>query len=235
MAGKAKPVSSKQQAARKSTKALRVDHHVRTDVAQDTGEADVPVERAIGSRLRKIRKMKGLTLDTLAAEIGLTKGYLSKVETGRKVPPIATLARVARALHTDVATLLQGGKGAEKAMTTGISLMRANERHQVVRGGSAFGYDYQALAHHIDAKHMEPFIFTFPAQILREVFFEHEGEELIFVLSGTVEFQIGEETYELSPGDCIYFDSSIPHRGRGVKGEAKAVVVICPADPSRRS
>ena len=207
MAGKAKPASSKKHAARKSTKALHVDHRVRADAgARDARTSDAPVELAIGSRLRKLRKMKGLTLDVLAAEIGLTKGYLSKVETGQKVPPIATLARVARALETDVATLLQGGKGAEKAVATGVSVMRANERHQVVRGGTAFGYDYQALAHHIDAKHMEPFIFTFPAQILREVFFEHEGEELIFVLSGTVEFQIGGESYELSPGDCIYFE-----------------------------
>jgi transcriptional regulator with XRE-family HTH domain len=237
MAGKAKPSPSKKQAAGKSTKALlRVDHRVRAgSVAQDAGEADAPVELAIGSRLRNLRKMKGLTLDVLAAEIGLTKGYLSKVETGQKVPPIATLARVARALQTDVATLLQGGKGAEKAVATGVSVMRADERHQVVRGGTAFGYDYQALAHHIDSKHMEPFIFTFPAQILREVFFEHEGEELIFVLSGMVEFQIGGESYELSPGDCIYFDSAIPHRGRGVKGDAKAIVVICPTDPSRRT
>jgi transcriptional regulator with XRE-family HTH domain len=233
MAGKARPGSSTKRAARKHTKARHVDHRVRADLGvPDAGEAAAPVELAIGSRLRKIRKMKGLTLDVLASEIGLTKGYLSKVETGQKVPPIATLARVARALQTDVATLLQGGKGAEEAVTTGISLMRANERHQVVRGGSAFGYDYQALAHHIDSKQMEPFIFTFPAQILREVFFEHEGEEMIFVLSGTVEFQIGKESYELSPGDCIYFDSAIPHRGRGVKGDAKALVVIC---PSRRS
>lgn len=236
MAGKTKPEASRKPTAQKSAKTLHINRRARTNTgAEGNAEANDSVELAIGSRLRKIRKMKGLTLDVLAEEIGLTKGYLSKVETGRKVPPIATLARVARALQTDVATLLQGGAGAQKAITTGISLMRANERHQVVRGGSAFGYDYQALAHRIDSKHMEPFIFTFPAQILREVFFEHEGEEMIFVLSGTVEFQIGKETYELSPGDCIYFDSAIPHRGRGVKGDAKALVVICPSDPSRRS
>src|SRR5829696_139721 len=98
MAGKAKPVPSKKHAARKGAKALHVNHRVRADAgAQDAHTANAPVEFAIGSRLRKLRKMKGLTLDVLAAEIGLTKGYLSKVETGQKVPPIATLARVARA------------------------------------------------------------------------------------------------------------------------------------------
>jgi len=232
MAGKAKPGTSRKQAPRVSARGPHLDHRVRP--VHDAREADAPLQLNIGDRLRKIRKAKGLTLDVLAEQIGLTKGYLSKVETGQKVPPIATLARVAGALQTDVATLLQGGKGAERAVTTGISLIRANERHEVIRGGTAFGYDYQALAHHIDSKHMEPFIFTFPAQILREVFFEHDGEELIFVLSGIVEFQIGEETYELSPGDCIYFDSAIPHRGRGVKGDAKAIVVICPSVQSRR-
>jgi transcriptional regulator with XRE-family HTH domain len=235
MAGKAKPGSSRKQAPRVGTRGPHLDHRVRPGPAlHDARDADAPLQLTIGDRLRKIRKAKGLTLDVLAEQIGLTKGYLSKVETGQKVPPIATLARVASALQTDVATLLQGGKGAERAVTTGISLIRANERHEVIRGGTAFGYDYQALAHHIDSKHMEPFIFTFPAQILREVFFEHDGEELIFVLSGIVEFQIGEETYELSPGDCIYFDSAIPHRGRGVKGDAKAIVVICPSVQSRR-
>ncbi|MDT2023165.1 cupin domain-containing protein [Methylocella sp. CPCC 101449] len=232
MAGKTKSGISRKQAARAGrTEAAEVDHHA--GVPNEAADASAAVQFSIGSRLRSIRKMKGLTLDVLADQIGLTKGYLSKVETGQKVPPIATLARVAHALQIDVATLLQSEKGAEKAVNTGVSLIRANERHEVVRGGTAFGYDYQALAHHIDSKHMEPFIFTFPAQILREVLFEHEGEELIFVLSGKVEFQIGEEIYELSPGDCIYFDSSIPHRGRGLKGDAKAIVVICPTATSR--
>ena len=82
-----------------------------------------------------------------------------------------TLVLAQRLYHdeqTDVATLLQGGKGAEKAVATGVSVMRADERHQVVRGGSAFGYDYQALAHHIDSKHMEPFITDWVQEVERQ-------------------------------------------------------------------
>lgn len=189
-------------------------------------EAPAGAELALGQRLRELRKARRQTLDSLAGETGLTKGYLSKVETGSKIPPIATLTRVARALGTDLATLLQAG-GSTPIMAHGsVSLVRAHERRQVVRGGSAFGYDYQALAHRIASKHMEPFIFTFPPQVLKEVTFEHNGEEFIFVLSGTVEFQVGAETYQLSAGDCLYFDSSVPHRGRGKRGEAKALVVI---------
>ena len=61
----------------------------------------------LGRRIRKLRKMQERTLDSLAQEIGLTKGYLSKVETGRQTPPLATLSKLAKALGTDLAGLVE--------------------------------------------------------------------------------------------------------------------------------
>src|SRR5690349_2160277 len=63
----------------------------------------------LGPRIRKLRKARDRTLDSLAQEIGLTKGYLSKVETGRQVPPLATLSKLAKALGTDLASLVETG------------------------------------------------------------------------------------------------------------------------------
>ncbi len=186
--------------------------------------------RSIGARLREARKASGLTLDELAAGTGFTKGYLSKVETGRSAPPIGTLARISQALNTEVANFLQEAVPVPEPDATGVSVVRADERIEAIRGGSSFGYDYQVLARNLSHRHMEPFIFTYPAQVLKELFFEHEGEEMVFVLSGTVEMQVDSETYRLTAGDCIYFNSSRPHRGRGVNGEAKALVVIYNAD-----
>ena len=180
----------------------------------------------LGRRIRKLRKAQERTLDSLAQEVGLTKGYLSKVETGRQTPPLATLSKVARALGTDLSNLLEAEDKDVIAGSRGVSLVRANERQSVVRGGSSFGYDYQSLAQSAAVRHMSPFLFTFPQQILKEVFFEHPGEEMIFVLSGIVEFEVGEERFELMPGDCIYFDARKRHRGRGKNGEAKALVVM---------
>lgn len=187
------------------------------------------VEFDIGRRLRDIRKRQRLTLDVLARHTGFTKGYLSKIERGRKVPPIASLARISRALGADVAELLQpldDESSNSPASNHRLSVVRANERQHEIRGASSFGYDYQALAHKIVAKHMQPFIMTFPVQLLKEIYFEHDGEEMMFILSGMVELEVGGERATLSPGDCVYFDSSLPHRGRGVNGEAKALLVI---------
>jgi len=190
-----------------------------------SAKARVPkktTESIIGERVAKLRTQSGLTLDQLASQTGFTKSYLSKIENSRKVPPIGTLSRIAHALKTEITELLHDpATGSSRAFT----LVRSNERLPVVRGGTAFGYDYVSLADTKSHKKMEPFLFTFPSQIDKHVFFEHEGEEFLFVLSGRVEWQAGSEKVILTPGDSIYFDSRLPHRGRALDGEATALVV----------
>ena len=182
-------------------------------------------EEQVGPRLRTLRKSLGVTLELLAERTGLTKGYLSKIETGKKLPPIATLSRISDALGSDMAYFFQRETGWDD-FGGRVSLVRAGARRQAIRGGTSFGYDYESIAHGLPDKAMEPFVFTFPAKIEGETFFEHEGEELIFVLSGTVAFELAGRTLTLAPGDSLYFDSALPHRGHSTNGEAKALVVI---------
>ena len=182
-------------------------------------------EGQIGTRVREVRKSRGVTLDTLAEDTGLTKGYLSKIENGRKLPPIATLSRISTALECDMTFFFEAEPTAD-ALNGRVSVVRAAERKQVIRGGSSFGYDYESVAHKKPNKAMEPFVFTFPSQVQGDTYFEHDGEEMIFILSGSVEFEIADKRFLLSSGDCIYFESSLRHRGQSIGGEAKALVVI---------
>jgi transcriptional regulator with XRE-family HTH domain len=185
---------------------------------------DAGVEKLIGTRIGELRARLGMTLEQLAALTGFSKGYLSKIENSHKVPPIGSLARIAAALRTEISELLHASSAAPDR---GFSVVRAGERQPVVRGGTAFGYDYVSLADSHRDKKMEPFLFTFPSQVDKYVFFEHEGEEFMFVLSGRVEWQAGSHKLVLEPGDSIYFDARLPHRGRALDGEARALVVTC--------
>ncbi len=112
----------------------------------------------IGDHLKALRAARGITLDHLAAATGLTKSYLSKIQNSHKLPPIATLSRIAQALGTGIGSffgdILQQGEGA--------SVVRSSERLPVVRGGTAFGYDYVSLAHDRLVKRMEPLSSRFP-------------------------------------------------------------------------
>ncbi len=175
-----------------------------------------------------MRAARGLTLEALAERTGFTKGYLSKVENRKSSPPIATLVKIAQALDTEVADLLDAPTSAER--NDEICIVRSWQREPVVHGDSSFGYSYAALAHQKHKKRMEPFVMVLPPDISCDTHFEHAGEEFLFVLYGSVEFDVKTDgrtkTWILSPGDSVYFNSQLPHRSRGLNGEAGVLTVI---------
>ena len=191
-------------------------------------------ELQLGRRLCELRTARGFTQDRVAAETGFTKGYLSKIENSKVIPSIGTLVKIAHALQTDLADLF----GAEAAGDGdgAVTIVRSWQNQRIVHGGSSFGYDYIALADKRHHKHMEPFVMIFPPRAEQEVHFEkdvrfeHAGEEFMFILAGKVELSLSINdrirTWILTPGDSAYFDSSIPHCGRSLEGESRALVVI---------
>ncbi len=204
------------------------DGAVRSTAASAKATALTTPELQLGRRLSELRAGRRFTLDRLAAETGFTKGYLSKIENSKVIPPIGTLVKIARVLDTDLADLF--GTEAVSDQDDAICIVRAAERQSVIRGGSSFGYDYVALADKRHHKRMEPFVMMFPSAAATDVRFEHDGEEFMFILSGKVEFSAvidgRTRTWVLSPGDSAYFDSSLPHRGRSLEGLSRALVVI---------
>ena len=73
-------------------------------------------DKLIGEHLRALRAARGMTLEHLAEATGLTKSYLSKIQNSHKVPPIATLSRIAQALGTSIGSffgdILEPNQGA---------------------------------------------------------------------------------------------------------------------------
>jgi transcriptional regulator with XRE-family HTH domain len=181
------------------------------------------VEAEIGKRINAFRAQKRITLEQLAKQTGFTKGYLSKVEKSEKSPPVSTLGIIARALGVTISALL-----GEEASRSSFCLVRRDERPLIARDGSAFGYSYEAMAYKYPNKIMEPFLLTLPVKPKKRTLYQHEGEEILFVIQGTMKFLHGNEEYVVNEGDCIYFDSSLPHWGESVgPKEVKCFMVIC--------
>lgn len=178
----------------------------------------------LGARLKERRLQVKLTLAQLAERTGFNKAYLSRIENGLKVPPIGTLSRIADELGIEAASLLT--ESGHATAWGGVSVVRKAEKRPTVTGGSAFGYDYFALTNSTEGRSLQPFLFSFPEKVDKFVFFEHEGEEVMHVLSGRVEWQVGSEKFILQAGDTIHFDSRIPHRGHSLSGPATALVVM---------
>jgi transcriptional regulator with XRE-family HTH domain len=179
----------------------------------------------LGRRIQDRRIERGITLDVMAQRTGFSKGYLSRIENGKKTPPLSTLGRIALALATDVHALLVAPLQHDGEPF--FRVLRKADRRSVERAESAFGYRYEALGPSTTAS-MVPFMVHLPREIDRHVFFEHDGEEFIYLLRGRVEWQIGHERHVLEAGDALSLDSRLPHRARALDGEATALMVLLP-------
>ncbi|MCG8565675.1 MAG: XRE family transcriptional regulator [Desulfobacterales bacterium] len=180
-------------------------------------------EQSICQNIKALRLQHNLTLEELAQKTGLTKGYLSKVERSGKAPPYSTLNKIANALGMEVTTLLSESRQPPKDQP--LFLSRAQDRPLIHASQQFAGYDYEILAEGKPGKNMEPFILHAPFDIPR--LYQHEGEELIHILEGELEFHHGESSYILKKGDNIYFDAHLPHAGKSLgPNRAKLLVVI---------
>jgi transcriptional regulator with XRE-family HTH domain len=188
------------------------------------------IESEIGRRIKASRISKKFTLEQLAKQTGFTRGYLSRIEKSEKSPPLSTLGIIARVLGITISFLV-----GEEEQKTFFGIVRKEERPLVVRG-NALDYSYEAVAHTFPNKKMEPFILTLPLKPKKKTIHQHEGEEILFVLEGTMKFLHGNREYIVEEGDCVYLDSSFPHFGLSVgRQEAKCFMVIYtpPAEEGR--
>ena len=169
--------------------------------------------------LRAVRMQRGLTLEELAEATGLTKSYLSKIERQRSTPSISVAMKVARALDVDVAQLFSD----DPAVTT-LAVDRADDRN---------AERYHPVAAAMLGKTMSPFIVRPTRTFTAHAHPTHAGQELVFVHAGTVEVRYGDDVVTLNTGDCVYFDSSLPHQIRQVGSSSSEVVVVTHSDFSR--
>ena len=181
-------------------------------------------QQKIADRIRKLRRDAGLTLTEAAEKADLNKATLSKIETGQISPPIATLMRIAKILGVSITDFFVDDEPQPVYVLT-----RKNQGSLVRQEGSKFGYSYEALALEKLGKTAEPFLLTIePTDPPGE--FHHLGQELIYMLSGRMEFTIDDERLVLRPGDSLYFDSKHVHKTRILgKRPARFICVFIPS------
>jgi transcriptional regulator with XRE-family HTH domain len=171
--------------------------------------------RPLGERLKDIRVEKGVSLDFLANETGFSTEYLGGVEKGEIMPPVATILRLSRALEIDSGILLREERE-EAEKTKAEDFKKRTE-----------DYSYQTLTPEALYKHLKAFkVFIDPVSEHKGVGYQHEGEEFIYVLKGTVEVMVGENRNVLSLGESLHFNSSIMHKLRNLSAEKAEMLVV---------
>jgi transcriptional regulator with XRE-family HTH domain len=181
----------------------------------------------LGNKIRHLRRKKALTLQNVSDLSGLSKSLLSQIENSFTAPPIATLLKISRALDVKIGYFFQ-----DPPVSSRIAVVRHKDRKETVplhsrANGNKVGYQYESLAHPMSDKNMEPFMIeVLPREVEDMIFYNHKGEEFLFVLGGRIEFRGADRVIELESMDCLYFDSNIPHALRGLDGKPAQVIGV---------
>ncbi|MBL8587721.1 MAG: cupin domain-containing protein [Methylobacteriaceae bacterium] len=163
-------------------------------------------EAAVGARVRALRRARGVKLDELARQMGVSIGYLSQIERGLSSPSLRVLVSLTQTLGAPIASLFSAPANGEaeavvvrKARRGRLAVWKSGVRKQLLTpdGDSALS--------------------IFLVEIDRggetgEELYAHSGEEAGLVLEGAMTLTVEAQTWRLGEGDSFRFRSTRPHR-----------------------
>jgi DNA-binding transcriptional MerR regulator/uncharacterized RmlC-like cupin family protein len=156
---------------------------------------------SIAKHLRKLRRQRGMTLSQAAKGTDLSVSFLSSLECGKTNASVATLQKLAVFYGTNVQSFFGPSQKSLKRVTPRIRKQLSNE--------PGVNIELLALGNNV----MQPHLYRIAPGTSSGGSYHHEGEEFIYVISGTCEVWLDEmEHYKLEEGDCLYFPSTQTHR-----------------------
>ncbi len=180
------------------------------------------VEKRIGERIKRLRLKKSMGLVELGRHTGLSASFLSQLETGRVVPTLRNLARIAMVFNKDLSYFF------ESEPHTLFRIHRKSARVRLPQTGvDDPTYYFESLGYMVPDRHLDPYYAEFvPLKKNVEVRpHVHPGYEFLYLLEGKLEIRHADKEHTLEPGDGVYFDASTPH-GYRCGGKAPAIALI---------
>ncbi len=205
-----------------------------TDVAataEPTGPTQVDSEQAesfisekrIGERIKHLRLKKSMGLVELGRHTGLSASFLSQLETGRVVPTLRNLARIAMVFSKDLSYFF------EPEPQKLFRVYRSKERVRLPQTGvDDPSYFFESLGLLTPDRSLDPYFAEFLPQRAGRMprAHQHAGNEFLFVVSGQLDVQHGEETHRVCEGDGVYFDAATTHSYLCVGDEPATAVIV---------
>jgi len=172
----------------------------------------------LGSRIRSVRKERGLTLKELERVSGFSATHISEIERGKTSPTIGALIRISHALGKDTSFFL------EEEQLNEIAVVRRDARQKLPEEAAKVKGEY--LTPGIPGGRLNAYmLYLGPGDGRNIVYSPHPGEEGVFVVSGKVEVRIGDRVFEMEGGDTVHYPSNRDHGFRNL-GEGEATLLL---------
>ncbi|MCK5542149.1 MAG: helix-turn-helix transcriptional regulator [Desulfobacterales bacterium] len=199
--------------------------HINVDYFEDlTGDIDKGEKSdvaGVGQRIKELREQKGISIEDLSKLTGFATKKLQAIEDGIDQPQLGTVMKLSKSLDSAVGRLVSG------VGTSLYSITKKNERKNITRSSKAKQnlYSYMSLAPEVKGRHMEALIVQLEENPEKDLSV-HDGEEFIYVLEGVAKLVIGDDKYDLEPGDSAYYLSTTQHQICAKNGKATILAVL---------
>ncbi len=181
--------------------------------------------RRIADRMKAWRAEAGLTLQELADRSGVSASAIHKIENHQTVPTIRILLKVASGLGREPHQLFEVGE----KLPNGVAVLRAEDRQT---WASPNGVDLEKVVGPIGGALIDLWRIRHAAGTSsdmsnpEEPWRRHEGEVVILVETGQLTVGVGEDQWELGPGDTIHLNTLQPHRWANCSDEDVSLFIF---------
>lgn len=156
----------------------------------------------LGSRINEVRLQRRMSLREVGSYADVSASFLSQVERGQSGASVSTLMRIAAALGVSMSDLFAPDAPPR------ASLVRREDR-PVIDAGAGFR---KTLVSQRPIRHIEACIGEFePGGSTGEPYTHGDSQEIILVLRGEISVTLDSRFFELSQGDSLEYQTSVPH------------------------
>ena len=160
----------------------------------------------LGTKIRAERKKKGLTLEELAREVGVSPVTIHRIETGKTSSSVATLSEIAQCLNKSIISLLSENEKPFKLMSRRKQWVSTNN-----------GLKIRLVAHQSMITDKISVTYGELKKGKRVTLHSNPGIEFAYIISGKCELRLGGERIVLKEGDSIAYNATIEHEVVGLE------------------
>ena len=157
----------------------------------------------IGQKIRDLRIRKNLTQEELGERTDLSKGYISQLEHNQSSPSMETFFDILNVLGQTPAEFFNDSQPGQLVY---------KQVDQIEYDDEDKGYSLRWLVPESNENEMEPVLITFQPDGTFKTFEPSPAETFIYVVSGQISLQLGEDHYVAKRGETIYFHATKQHQ-----------------------
>ncbi|QBF45534.1 helix-turn-helix domain-containing protein [Janibacter limosus] len=168
------------------------------------------IEQTVRTRLRGLRRAQSLSLDDLAERSHLSPSTISRIETGKRAISLDVLLPLARALRTDVETLLAEDIDEDVVIRPTPTREEGRTTWMLTKATGTT----TAMKVRLEPSSRRP-----QQQV-------HPGHDWFFVLEGRVQLFLGDRVVMVETGEAAEFETMTPHSFVATGGPAEVIMIF---------